>query len=489
MWEHLVNYDTIFDTQKKTVMKKHTIEQISIFVSVTKWLFLSSVVGIIIGAGVTFFLKILQVSENTRSLLPFDYYYILPFGLILSVWLAKTFAPDADGHGTEKVIEAVHKRSGKIEIAVIPIKLLATIITIFSGGSAGKEGPAAQIGAGMASTVSDFFHFSKDDRKKLVICGIGAGFATVFGTPLAGAIFGLEVLVVGLIRYDVLLPSFIAGFSAFSTAQFLGIEYTYFNINFFQPMQLDLFLIFQVVLAGVFFGLVSDITITTLNKISSFIKKIPLNVYIKAFTSGVILILLSLLVGDKYFGLGLNTIESALQNTSYIDDSIPWYSFLLKTIFTSMTLGSGGSGGVVTPIFYIGATSGHWFGSLMGEHMSFFAAVGFVSVLAGTTNTPVAATIMAMELFGLDVAHYAAISIVISFIITGHRSVFPSQILSMKKSGLLRINPGEDIAHAQIDVEEEKMAQFNSIKDRIQMKRKKRNHINKASKKINPSDK
>ncbi len=456
-------------------MKKHSLEQISIFISVAKWLLLSSVIGIVIGTIVTFFLDALQFSENHRDIIPFSYYYLLPFAFMFTIWIVKTFAPDAHGHGTEKVIESVHKKSGKIEVAVIPVKLLATIITIFSGGSAGKEGPGAQIGAGMASLISDIFHFTNEDRKKLVICGIGAGFATVFGTPLAGAIFGLEVLVVGIIRYEVLLPSFIAGFSAFTTAQFLGIEYTYFNINFIQPMKLDLNLIFQVILAGIFFGLVSDITITMLKRVSRTIEKIKLNVYLKAFAAGVILIILSLIFGDEYFGLGINTIDHVLQNSVYFDENIPWYSFLLKTIFTSITLGSGGSGGIVTPIFYIGATSGHLFGTFMGDNLSFFAALGFVSVLAGTTNAPIAATIMAMEVFGLDVAHYAAISIVISFIITGHRSVFPSQILAMNKSGILSIEPGEDIAHAKVGIKDENMAQFHSIKDKIQKKREERN--------------
>ena len=280
-------------------MNKHTIEQIGIFISVTKWLILSSIIGIIVGVSVTIFLKALQVSEKSQSLLPFPHYYLLPFGLLLTVWIVKRFAPDAKGHGTEKVIEAIHKKSGKIELAVIPVKLLATIITIFTGGSAGKEGPGAQIGAGMASATSDFFHFTKNDRKKLVVCGIGAGFATVFGTPIAGAIFGLEVLVVGIIRYDILLPSFISGFSAFTTAQFLGIEYTYFNINFIQPIDLNLFLIAEVVLAGIFFGIISDITITALKRISRLIEKIPLNLYLKSFAAGLFLVLLSLFVGDQ----------------------------------------------------------------------------------------------------------------------------------------------------------------------------------------------
>jgi len=464
-------------------MYKHIIEQISIFISVTKWLVLSSVIGIVIGAGVTLFLEILQRSEMSRTLLPFKYYYILPFALLLTVWIVKKFAPDAEGHGTEKVIEAVHKKSGKIDIAVIPIKLFATVLTIFTGGSVGKEGPAAQIGGGMASFISGIFRFRKEDRKKLVICGIGAGFATVFGTPIAGAIFGLEVLVIGLIRYDVLLPSFIAGFSAFSTAQYLGVEYTYFNIHFHQTISIDIVLIFQVIIAGLFFGLISDITITTIEGVSNSIKKIPINSYIKAFVGGLVLVILSLVVGEQYFGLGLKTIDNMFQSDPYFAQDLPWYSFLVKMVFTSITLGVGGSGGIVTPIFYIGATSGHWLGVIMGDHLVLFAALGFISVLAGTTNAPIAATIMAMELFGLEIAHYAAISVVISFLITGHRSVFTSQILAMKKSDILKIDFGEDIAHTKVDVSDHEIKRINIIRNRIEEKRNK--HLKRYKKRVN----
>lgn len=463
-------------------MKKHTVEQLSIFFSVIKWLIFSSIIGIVIGASVTFFLEMLRFSEEAQYMLPFKYYYLLPLALPLTVWLVKKYAPDAEGHGTEKVIEAVHKKSGKIEIAVIPVKLIATVLTVFSGGSVGKEGPAAQIGGGMASFISEIFHFSKADRKKLVVCGIGAGFATVFGTPIAGAIFGLEVLVIGLIRYDVLLPSFIAGFSAFSTAQFFGINYTYFDVSFHQSVSLDIVLIMQVILAGLFFGFISDITITTLRGSSRLIKNIPFNSYVKAFAGGIILVGLSLIVGDQYFGLGLGTIDNILQHDTSLHEDIPWYGFFLKTIFTSITLGVGGSGGIVTPIFYIGATSGHMFGTFMGDHISFFAALGFVSILAGTTNSPIAATIMAMELFGLEVAHYAAISVVISFLITGHRSVFSSQILAMKKSDILKIDLGEEIAHTKVDIGDKEMRKIENIRERIQIKRRKRQENSKSKK-------
>ena len=454
------------------MIQRHITEQTAIFFSVVKWVFLSSLVGIIIGAVVTLFLKILQYSEVSHSFVPFHYYYLLPFALVLTVWLVKTFAPTAEGHGTEKVIDAVHKDHGRINVSVIPIKLLATVLTIFAGGSVGKEGPAAQIGAGVASSLSTLLKFSKHDRKKLVICGISAGFASVFGTPIAGAIFGVEVLIIGVIMYDVLLPSFIAGFAAFTTAQLLGIDYTYFDLHFYQDVALDLPLIAKVIFAGLFFGFISDFLVTSINRSHRYIKKLPFSPYIKAFAGGAIIIALTLIFGEQYLGLGLDTIGDILNPDPQYAQSLPWYNFLLKTLFTSITLGVGGSGGIITPIFYIGASSGHAFATLVDpQHVALFAALGFVSVLAGATNAPIAATIMAVELFGLEMAHYAALSTVISFLISGHRSVFPSQILAMRKSEMLEVKMGEEIDKADVDLDDHEINKINDIRERIAKKR------------------
>lgn len=452
-------------------MKKHITEQTVIFFSVTRWLVLSSAVGIMIGALISIFLKLLHSAEESRDLLPFEYYYFLPFALMLVIWIVKTFDPSATGHGTEKVIEAVHKKDGFINVKVIPVKLIATITTIFSGGSVGKEGPAAQIGAGAASFASTILNFSKEDRKTLVICGISAGFASVFGTPIAGAIFGIEVLIIGVIMYNVLLPSFIAGFAAFTTAQFLGVEYTYYDIDFFRSLDLDLILIGQVVLAGIFFGLVSDGFITVVKKIEAFIKKIPYNTYLKAFVAGVIMVILTLLISDKYLGLGLDVISDALRSEAVLSDSISWYDFILKTIFTSLTLGAGGSGGIITPVFYVGATSGVAFGHIIGDNIALFAALGFVSVLAGTTNSPIASIIMAVELFGTQISHYAAISVVIAFLITGHRSVFPSQrIEKFSKAENIKIDKGSDIENTHISINTQDIEKIKHIRSKLRYK-------------------
>jgi len=387
----------------------------------------------------------------------------------------KTFAPSAEGHGTEKVISAVHKADGKINVSVIPIKTLATVLTIFAGGSVGKEGPGAQIGAGVASFLSSLLKFHKQDRKKLVICGISAGFATVFGTPIAGAIFGVEVLIIGVVMYDVLLPSFIAGFAAFTTAQLLGIEYTYYNMHFMQNISLDIVLIAKVVFAGVFFGFVSDVVITSVSHTHTYVKNLKFSSYTKAFVGGVILVALTLMFGEQYIGLGLDTIAKALNQDVSMGENIHWYTFVLKTIFTSLSLGVGGSGGVITPIFYIGATSGHFFGSVIApEHIALFAALGFVSVVSATTNTPIASTIMAVELFGIDIAHYAALAAVVSFLISGHRSIFSSQILAMRKSEMLRVKIGEEVENINISLEEHEMNKIEKLRRKLHKKNKKR---------------
>ncbi|MFH1710464.1 MAG: chloride channel protein [bacterium] len=421
-------------------MQKKIIESIVIFISVLKWVFLATVVGIIVGGSTTLFIKLLNVSISYTSNYPY-YYLLLPVAFFLSAFLVDIFAKDAAGHGTEKVIEAVHKRSGKINGAVVPVKLLATIITLVSGGSAGKEGPCAQIGGGLSSIFADFFRFGDKDRRKLVICGISAGFASVFGTPIAGAIFGVEVLFVGSILYDVLLPSFIAGITAYQVSTSFGAAYFNAPLNFVPVFSESFFLI--VILSGIFFGLCSFFLIEVMRSFNSLARKIKIWDPYKGLIGGFSLILLTLIFSKQYLGLGLDTILSNLHGTV-----APWYTFIVKTVFTSITLAFGGSGGIVTPIFFIGATAGSFFAHIFHLDPATFAAIGFLSLLAGAANTPIAASIMAVELFGPQVASYAAVACVISFLMTGHRSVYPSQILSMTKSASLNAEIGKNIEEA-----------------------------------------
>ncbi len=422
-------------------MKRRVLEGSVLIISIIKWLLLASGIGIIVGLSTSIFLKLLDFGIGMAS--EYTYYFLLlPAGLFLSSFVVKYFAPEAEGHGTEKVIEAVHKRSGKINPLVVPIKLIATVITIALGGSAGKEGPCAQIGAGLSSTLSDILRFDDRDRKKLVICGISAGFATVFGTPIAGAIFGVEVLFVGGLLYEVLLPSFVAGIVGYQVSSALGITYFHQPLNFV-PIFSSFFFI-KVCMSGLFFGLCSFLFIEILKSVEALSGKMNIWQPYKGVVGGIILIVLAFLLSPQYLGLGLDTIKYALEG-----GKIFMLAFLFKMIFTAVTLNFGGSGGIVTPIFFIGAASGNLFGRMLGLDLSLFSAIGMVSLLAGAANTPISASIMAVELFGPAVAPYAAVACVISFLMTGHRSVYPSQVLEIVKSSSISAEKGKEMENIE----------------------------------------
>jgi len=418
-------------------MRRRLAEESILFISIIKWVVLATGVGALIGVVVTYFLKALAWGLAAGQSHPYTF-LLLPAALFLSAVLVKYLAPDAHGHGTEKVIEAIHKNGARIKPMVVPVKLAATLVTLCIGGSAGKEGPCAQIGAGIASSLANLLKFGEHDRRKLVICGISAGFALVFGTPIAGSIFGVEVLFVGAILYEVLLPSFISGITAYHISSALGIRYFYHPVKLVPVFTEGFFL--QVILAGVFFGLCSMLLIETLKVGARLSARLRVWEPLKGVIGGGALVLLTLVCTTRYLGLGLETVEATLAGVH-----VPWFAFLLKPVFTSITLNFGGSGGIVTPIFFVGATSGAAFASVLGLNTATFAAIGMVGVLAGSANTPIAASILAMEMFGPAIAPYATVACVISFLMTGHRSVYPSQVLSISKSESLQVELGREM--------------------------------------------
>ncbi len=419
-------------------MKRRLREETVIFISVLKWLILASIVGVLVGVSTTAFVTSLNFGAFLARRYPF-YFALLPVGLVLTVLIEKFFLPGSDNrHGGNMVIEAVHKFSGLIKARIVPVEFIATWVTLTCGGSAGKEGPSAQIGAGLASIFSRLIRISGADRRKLVICGISSGFASVFGTPIAGALFGLEVLSVGAILYDVLLPSFVAGMISHQVSSWLGLTYFYNPVIFVPKFSESVFIV--VILAGVFFGFCSFLFIETKKYAQKLSSRINVSPILKAAGAGFVLIVITVIFGDAFLGLGLDEIQAAIEG-----EIVPWYSFLVKTVTTSITLTFGGSGGIGTPLFFVGSTAGNFFGRVIGGDPALFAAIGFVSLLAGAANTPIAASIMAVELFGAAVAPYAGISCVISFVITGHRSAYPAQILAIKKSASIDVEIGKEL--------------------------------------------
>lgn len=413
------------------------LEQTTIFGSLLKWTVLATLVGILTGLSTALFLDVLAKAVAAVEPVPFRL-GLLPIGLAAAAVVVRLLAPEAEGHGTERVIEAVHRRWGQIPGHVAPVKLVATVVTIAAGGSVGKEGPCAQIGAALASVLAGALRLRPRDRRKTVICGISAGFATVFGTPIAGSIFGLEVLSLGVVSYDVLYPSFVAGIVGHHVATRLGV--TYFHESLWALPTATEGILLKTVMAGVIFGLVARLLIEALRGAEFLVHRLPGPRPVHALGGGVLLGALAWLVSSAYLGLGLQTIEASVRGA--------WVSslaFLWKTVFTAVSLATGGSGGIITPIFFVGSTAGSAVGYLLGFDRGTFAAIGMVAVLAGAANTPLSASIMAIELFGSPVGPFAAIACIVSFLVVGHRSVYPSQVVAIAKSASVRVQRGAEL--------------------------------------------
>jgi H+/Cl- antiporter ClcA len=419
-------------------MQRKLIEQVTLIASVIKWSIYAAIVGALVGIGTTVFLKTLAWTSGVVGSYP-SYYYFLPITMILSSVLVFWLAPEAAGHGTEKVIEAVHKRMGRIPFKVVPVKLVATVITLAGGGSAGKEGPCAQIGAGLASSFASLLRVDDVDRRKLVICGISAGFATVFGTPIAGALFGIEVLVLGQMMYEVLFPSFVAGIVGYHVAVTMGAQYAHPPVCL--PPQVTGLNVVELVLLGIWCGLIALLFIETMNLTHKSSERFFKNRILRAAVGGALLILITVITSPQYLGLGLDTLASGWKG-----NTLPTGAFFWKILATSITLGCGGSGGVVTPIFFIGTASGNLFAQLFNPQcIASYSAIGMVALLAGAANTPIAASVMAIELFGPGIAADAALTCMVSFLIVGYRSIYPSQLLGIQKSGSLTVATGKPI--------------------------------------------
>lgn len=413
----------------KTKFKKilFSFEQIPSFLYLLKWILICLVLGGSVGSVNAFFLFSLDWATNWRE----SHLWIialLPIGGFI-IGLSYHLYGSSVVKGNNLLIEELHSPKKIIPFRMAPLVLFGTVLTHLFGGSAGREGTAVQIGGAIADRFTKLLNLSKRDRQIILIAGISAGFASVFGTPLAGGIFALEVLVLGRIRLDSIIPSFMAAIFANYFCEIWGITHTQYVIT--TVAEMTPVNVLWSLLTGIIFGLVAMLFSKSTHLWGNLFKKKIKYPPLRPVIGGVVLAITIYFMGTtKYIGLGIPTIVDAFSV------NLNSYDFILKLLFTSFTLGAGFKGGEVTPLFFIGATLGNvliWFIPLP---MGLLAGMGFVAVFAGATNTPIACTVMGIELFGIESGVFIALACSTAYLFSGHSGVYSSQIIGSPKNNV-----------------------------------------------------
>lgn len=418
-----------------------SLEQIPTLLYLFKWIFICLLIGSIVGSISAFFLLSLDWATNWREA-HLWIIWLLPIGGLIIGYSYYLYG-DSVVKGNNLLLEEFHSPKKIIPFRMAPLVLFGTIVTHLFGGSAGREGTAVQVGGAVADRFTKLFKLSDSDRRIVLIAGISAGFASVFGTPLAGGIFALEVLVLGRIRLGAIVPSFMAAVFADYFCEIWNVNHTHYHIDTVAEMTPVNLL--WTLLAGIIFGLVAMLFSKSTHFWSNLFKKHVKFPPLRPFIGGAILAVSIYAIGTtKYIGLGIPTIVDAF------NVNLNSYDFLLKILFTSFTLGAGFKGGEVTPLFYIGAALGNvliWFIPLP---MGLLAGMGFVAVFAGATNTPIACTVMGIELFGIEAGVFIALACSTAYLFSGHSGVYSSQIIGSPKNAFYDKEKGVHLS----DIEE-----------------------------------
>ena len=399
---------------------------------------MSVAVGMVVGAAVAFFLWSLDQVTELQWQHPGLLWFLPLAGF--GVGLLYHFGGKGSDQGTSLLIDEIHRPGAGVPARLAPLVLLGTLVTHLFGGSAGREGTAVQMGGSLAAVLGRWCRLGPAWTRLALMCGVAAGFGAVFGTPLTGAVFAMEVLIMGRLQYEAVVPLLIASMVGDATCTAFGIEHTQYHLAVAAAATshapLTASLVGKVAVAAIAFGLAARFFAASTHRVQkSFAKLIPYAPLRPAVGALIVIALVHVLGTRDYLGLGVEAPPGGSVSivASFEAGGATALSWWWKSLFTAITLGSGFKGGEVTPLFFIGSALGHTLGGLLNEPIALFAALGFISVFAGAANTPLACTIMGMELFGGHYAVYFALACFIAYHVSGHSGIYGAQRIGVAK--------------------------------------------------------
>jgi H+/Cl- antiporter ClcA len=370
------------------------------------------------------FLKMLGLSSVFREFFPYCIWF-LPLSGMLTAFVYKRYGGESS-KGNNLIIQSANE-GVKVPKRLAFLTFIFTLLTHFSGGSAGREGTAVQIGGTLTSNVADKLGFKSDDRKIIIISGLSAAFGSVFGTPLAGAFFGMEVCCIGQLSVSAVIPCFLSSYLANAVTLLLGATHEVHKISAIPSLDIKSVLVF--ISASILFGLIGKLFALGVKYLKLLYAKIFKNTVLSALIGSVIMVLLIVLLNlNEYEGL------STWQQTTAFEGNANWYDMPVKFILTTLTLGAGFQGGEVTPLFDIGASFGGWYANMFGIEPSFLAAIGLICVFGSAANTPITTIMLGIELFGAEAVPYFVFASLISFIASGKSGIYSAQERKLSKN-------------------------------------------------------
>ncbi len=402
----------------------------SSFLSYTWLLLLIILVSIIAGAASALFLSLLDATLAVHHQYP-SLLYLLPVAGVVLVWFYRKWGENA-GQGSHLLLEEIHELEGKVPLRMAPMVLIGTLITHLFGGSAGREGTAVQMAGSLAAWLSRHFLVPRHFHRILLMSGIAAGFASVFGTPWAAAIFAIEIPIRGSWQWRYFLATLLAAMVGHFTCLAWGIDHTNYRhsgLSFDGFHQWSGWKICCVIIAGIACGLVSRLFVWMTHTSNQIYVKITDKPLLRPFIGGVLVIMFSWAIGSRdYLGLGVTSADGGVSILSSFTQggATPW-SWFWKILFTVITLGCGFKGGEVTPLFFIGATLGNLLGTSMDQSVALFAGMGMIAVFAGAANAPLTCAILGVELFGPHYAAAFALVCLCSYLVSGKSCIYKTQ--------------------------------------------------------------